>query len=155
MKRFLVFALSGLVASPLLSTPVKAQQVNVTITNPAWGPVAPAGSQYYYIPEVGGYYDLRDQYYVVERQGKWQRVRTISGYSTSNFHPVVVDYRGNQPWVSIERHRQMYPVSLPPGQVKRLESGKGLPPGQAKKLYGGGGYEKHDDHGKGKGHGKH
>jgi len=127
---------------------VNAQQVNVNINPPSWGPAAPAGTQYYYIPELGGYYDLRDQRYVVERQGKWQRLRTISGYSPSNFHPVVIDYRGAEPWVQVVRHRQLYPVSLPPGQVKRLESGKGLPPGQAKKFYGGG-------PGNGKGHGKH
>ncbi|OUJ73411.1 hypothetical protein [Hymenobacter crusticola] len=150
MNKSSAFAFAGLLALSLWGAPTHAQQINSNITTPAWGPAAPAGSQYYYIPEVGGYYDLRDQYYVVERQGKWQRVRTLSGYSPSSFHPVVIDYRGNQPWAQLTRHQQLYPVSLPPGQVKRLENGKGLPPGQAKKLYGGG-----HGNGNGKGHGKH
>ncbi|UOR04644.1 hypothetical protein MUN82_17050 [Hymenobacter aerilatus] len=149
MKRFTAFAFSALLALAFTGPAAQAQQVTVNINPPSWGPAAPAGTQYYYIPEVGGYYDLRDQYYVVERKGKWQRLKSISGYTPSSFHPVVIDYRGAQPWVQITRHRQLYPVALPPGQVKRLQSGKGLPPGQAKKLYGGHG------HGHGNGKGKH
>ncbi|WP_375434680.1 hypothetical protein [uncultured Hymenobacter sp.] len=127
---------------------------------PFWGPVIPAGKQYYYIPEVGGYYDVSTQRYVVQRDNQWVRVENISGYAPSSFHPVVIDYVGAQPWGQISQHRTLYPVSLPPGQVKRLENGKGLPPGQAKKLGGapGGVYVVEGQKGKGnngKGHGKH
>jgi hypothetical protein len=143
-------ALSGLLALSLPGFPHSAQaQVNININPPSWGPAAPAGTQYYYVPEYGGYYDLRDQQYIVQREGRWTRVRTLNGYNPANFHPVVINYVGAQPWILIGRHRQQYPASLPPGQVKRLESGKGLPPGQAKKLgYGNPG------NGNGKGHGK-
>ena len=125
----LAFALSltGLSFSSLAQSRGKAAR-------PTWGPVVPAGKQYYYIPEVGGYYDVNTQRYVVERDNQWVRVENISGYSPSSFHPVVIDYVGAQPWGQISQHRTLYPVSLPPGQVKRLENGKGLPPGQAKKL---------------------
>ncbi|SHK10095.1 hypothetical protein [Hymenobacter psychrotolerans] len=142
--------LSGLLALSLTALTQSAQaQVNINITPPSWGPAVPAGTQYYYVPEYGGYYDLRDQRYIVERNGKWQRLSSISGYTPSSFHPVAIDYKGNQPWTLVGRHRTMYPASLPPGQVKRLENGKGLPPGQAKKVYGGPG------NGKGYGKGKH
>ncbi|UPL49232.1 hypothetical protein [Hymenobacter sublimis] len=149
MKLLPKVALSGLLALSLSGLTHSAQaQVTINVNPPSWGPAAPAGTQYYYIPEVGGYYDLRDQRYLVQRDGRWARVATVSGYSPSSFHPVVIDYVGAQPWTQIGRHRQQYPASLPPGQVKRLESGKGLPPGQAKKLgYGGPG-------GNGKSHGK-
>ncbi|MET4107339.1 hypothetical protein [Hymenobacter sp. UYP22] len=141
-------ALSGLLTLSLMGATQSVQaQVTINVNPPSWGPAAPAGTQYYYVPEYGGYYDLRDQQYIVQRDGRWTRVRNLSGYNPANFHPVVLDYRGTQPWTLIGRHRQLYPASLPPGQVKRLESGKGLPPGQAKKLgYGG--------NGNGKGHGK-
>lgn len=150
MKLLPKLFLSGLLTLSLAGASSSAQaQVTINVNPPAWGPAAPAGTQYYYVPEYGGYYDLRDQNYIVQRDGRWTRVRNLSGYNTANFHPVVIDYRGAQPWVLVTRHRQLYPASLPPGQVKRLESGKGLPPGQAKKLgYGGNG------HGNGKGHGK-
>lgn len=150
-------ALSGLLALSLAGVAHSAQaQVTINVNPPSWGPAAPAGTQYYYIPEVGGYYDLRDQRYLVQRNGKWTRQAALNGYSTSSFHPVVIDYVGTQPWTLLGRHRQQYPASLPPGQVKRLESGKGLPPGQAKKLgYGGPGNGNGNGHGRGKGHGKH
>ncbi|MBX0292578.1 hypothetical protein K3G63_19195 [Hymenobacter sp. HSC-4F20] len=146
------FALSGLLALSLLGLAPSAEaQVTINVNPPSWGPAVPAGTRYYYIPEVGGYYDLRDQRYLVQRDGKWARLTTLNGYSTNSFHPVVIDYVGAQPWTLIGRHRQLYPASLPPGQVKRLENGKGLPPGQAKKLgYGGPG----KGNGKGHGHGK-
>ena len=148
------FALSGLLALSLHGVSHTTQaQVNININPPSWGPAAPAGTQYYYVPEYGGYYDLRDQQYIVQRDGRWTRVRTLNGYNPANFHPVVLDYRGTQPWSLIGRHRQLYPASLPPGQVKRLENGKGLPPGQAKKL-GYGGYGNGNGNGNGKGHGK-
>lgn len=153
MSPRLISVFSGLALAALTGLAQAAQaQVTINVNPPSWGPAVPAGTQYYYIPEVGGYYDLRDQRYVVQREGKWTRMASLNGYSTSSFHPVVVDYVGAQPWVQIRRHRQLYPASLPPGQVKRLESGKGLPPGQAKKLgYGGHG----GGNGKGKGNGKH
>ncbi|RPD46179.1 hypothetical protein DNI29_14325 [Hymenobacter sediminis] len=151
MQPRLKSVLSGLVVVAFTSSTQVAQaQVTINVNPPSWGPAAPAGTQYYYIPEVGGYYDLRDQRYVVQRDGKWARLASLNGYSTSSFHPVVIDYVGAQPWVQLSRHRQLYPASLPPGQVKRLQSGKGLPPGQAKKL----GYG-HPGGGKGNGHGKH
>ncbi|GAB3239534.1 hypothetical protein GCM10027346_32890 [Hymenobacter seoulensis] len=143
-------ALSGLLALSLSSFAQSAQaQVNINVNPPSWGPAAPAGTQYYYIPEVGGYYDLRDKNYVVQRDGKWARVANVSGYSPSSYHPVVIDYVGAQPWGQIGRHRQLYPASLPPGQVKRLQSGKPLPPGQAKKL----GYGNGPGNGQGRGNG--
>lgn len=159
MKLIPRFALPGLLLLALAGVSPSAQaQVNITVVPPAWGPAVPAGAQYYYIPEVGGYYDLRAQRYVLLQNGQWARVANVSGYNPSSFHPVVIDYVGAQPWTLIRRHRSMYPASLPPGQVKRLESGKGLPPGQAKKLNRGYGYEDRGDDkgkGKGKGHGKH
>ena len=108
-------------------------QVNVNINVPAWGPAAPAGAQYYYIPELGGYYDLRAQHYVLLRNGRWMPVNSV-GYDPRTFHPVVINYVGAQPWVNINEHKAKYP--------------KGMPPGQAKKLYGG-----HPGNGNGKGHG--
>lgn len=123
------FALSGLLAFSLSSLSYSAQaQVNININSPSWGPAAPAGTQYYYVPEYGGYYDLRDQQYVVLREGRWTRVRTISGYNPAGFHPVAIQYVGAQPWVLIWEHKVKYP--------KRGGHPHGMPPGQAKKMRG-------------------
>ena len=167
MKLLPQLARSGLLAFSLtaVAAPSAQAQVNINIVQPAWGPAVPAGTQYYYIPEVGGYYDLSAQRYVVLRDNKWTRVTALNGYNPGSFHPVVIDYRGAQPWVLIREHKVKYPKGGHP---------HGMPPGQAKKLrgYGSGNdryerrdddrYERHDDDheykdknkDKGKGHGK-
>ena len=131
-------------------------QVTINVNPPSWGPAAPAGTQYYYIPEVGGYYDLRDQQYIVLREGKWKKAKVLNGYSTSSFHPVVINYVGAQPWVLIQEHKVKYPKAghphgMPPGQAKKARAVYAVPAGQPV-------YVVDDKGGKGgkggKGHGK-
>jgi len=93
-----------------LSAPSAHAQVgvNVQIGHPAWGPAVPAGTQYYYVPEIDGYYDLAAQRYIVLRNGQWVPVATVQGYNPASFHPVVVDYRGRQPWTQYRDHHARY-----------------------------------------------
>jgi hypothetical protein len=143
-------------AFALATAPAAHAQINININPPSWGPAVPSGSQYYYIPETNGFYDVPARQYVVSRNGQWIRTSTLSGYNTANFHPVVVDYVGAQPWTRYDEYRARYPRggnpssgALPPGQAKKMgyranPSNGGLPPGQAKKMGGGHG------HGRGK-----
>ncbi|OWP64680.1 hypothetical protein CDA63_02660 [Hymenobacter amundsenii] len=163
MPLFFKITLAGLLTAALtgFSLPSQAQVNIININPPAWGPAVPAGTQYYYIPEVGGYYDLRDQQYVILREGKWKKAKVINGYSTSSFHPVVINYVGAQPWVLIQEHKVKYPKGghphgMPPGQAKKARTVYAVPAGQP--VYGieGKGHDKYKDHDKGKGHkGKH
>ena len=142
----------------LAAAPAAHAQINININPPSWGPAVPQGAQYYYIPETNGFYDVPARQYVVSRNGQWVRTATLNGYNTANFHPVIVDYVGAQPWTRYEEYRTRYP--------RRNPSNGGLPPGQAKKLYrrgyqngqyDGRRYERHDDdddHGHDDDHGK-
>ena len=112
----------------LAAAPAAHAQVSVNIGPPSWGPAVPAGSQYYYIPETNGFYDVPARQYVVRRDGRWVRTNSLSGYNTANFHPVIVDYVGAEPWSRYDEYRNRYPRGGNP-------SNGGLPPGQAKKLY--------------------
>ena len=106
-------------------------QINVNInTAPPVVVEAPADAQYYYVPEINGYYDVPARRYLVQRNGQWARVERVDGYDPRNFHPQYIEYRGASPW------------------TYRGGNPHGLPPGQAKKLYG---KEKHGNHG----HGRH
>ena len=143
-----------------LVAPAAQAQVNININTapaPSWGPALPAGAQYYYLPTVGGFYDVPARQYVVSRNGQWVRTATLAGYPVGTLQPVVVDYVGAQPWVRYETYRVKYGKGGHP---------HGMPPGQAKKLYRRGyegrdyerGYGREDDrdddhggHGKGKG----
>lgn len=137
--------------------PAAQAQININIAPPSWGPAVPAGAQYYYIPETNGFYDVPARQYVVSRNGQWVRTSTLSGYTPANFHPVVVDYVGAQPWTRYEEYRVKYPKKghphgMPPGQAKKMQQAA---PGQViiydKKGKGNG---KHGGEGHGNGHGK-
>ncbi|MBU6120334.1 hypothetical protein [Hymenobacter siberiensis] len=145
-------------AFAVFATPAPAQaQVNVDVNvgRPAWGPAVPQGTQFYYIPEIDGYYDLYAQQYIVYRNGQWLPVAVVDGYDPYQFHPMVLDYRGRQPWVYVGAHRDRYPrrvVVVQPRPV--IVRQRGLPPGQAKKLYREGYREgREDDRGRGNGRG--
>ena len=60
------------------------------------------------MPEIDGYYDLVARHYLVQRNGRWAPVATVPGYNPASFHPVVVDYRGRQPWTQYRDHHARY-----------------------------------------------
>ncbi|KAA9331368.1 hypothetical protein F0P96_14065 [Hymenobacter busanensis] len=100
------------VALSVFSQTAKAQvQVQVNIGAPAWGPPVGRGVQYYYIPEIDGYYDLYARSYVFfdPYYNDWVSSPTLpayyAGYDPYYFHPVVVQYVGHQPWGLIYDHR--------------------------------------------------
>ena len=157
-----LLGVAGLATAPAAQAQVNVN-VNVGPPPPAWGPAVPQGTQFYYIPEIDGYYDLYAQQYIVYRNGQWIPVAVIDGRDPRSFHPVVLDYRGREPWVYVRGHRDRYPRTV------IVVPGRGIPPGQAKKMYRQGynqGYreerreDRRDDrdddrgHGRGKGHGK-
>ena len=108
LAKFVGAALVG--AFALLATPAAQAQVgvNINIGAPAWGPQVPYGTQYYYIPEIDGYYDLYSQQYIVFQDGYWVPLPQLYGYDPYQFHPVIVDYRGPQPWLRVDYYRQRY-----------------------------------------------
>ncbi len=87
-------------AFALLTAPAARAQVGVSVNigAPEWGPPVPYGTQYYYIPEIDGYYDLYSQQYIVLQDGYWVPLPELYGYDPYQFHPVVVNYRGREPW---------------------------------------------------------
>jgi hypothetical protein len=100
-----VFGAFAALASPAAHAQVS---VNAQFGHPAWGPATSAGAQYYYVPEIDGYYDLAARNYIVQRDGRWVPVAAVQGYNPASFHPVVVDYRGRQPWQQYRDHHARY-----------------------------------------------
>jgi hypothetical protein len=112
MKFLLKPALPLLLLALLFGSPTQAQvQVNVNVGAPAWGPPVGPGVQYYYIPEIDGYYDLYTRSYVYfdPYYNAWVSAPALPAYYASYdpryFHPVVVQYVGRQPWGLIYDHR--------------------------------------------------
>ena len=140
-------------ASALVAAPAAQAQVrlNVNIGRPAWGPAIPQGTQYYYIPEIDGYYDLYTQQYIVFRNGQWLPVAALSGYDPYQFHPVVLDYRGRQPWVYVGAHRDRYRTAVYRPRPGAIRQNAGFRPGGGGQGYGGG-YRPGGGRGPGNGH---
>ncbi|GAB3239540.1 hypothetical protein GCM10027346_32900 [Hymenobacter seoulensis] len=106
LKSSLVLALG------LLLYGSKAQaQVQVSFNTPYWGPAVGPDVQYYYIPEIDGYYDLYSESYLFYDPvyGAWVSSpvlpRAYASYDPRFFHPVVVQYVGRQPWGYLRDHR--------------------------------------------------
>ncbi|WP_139924925.1 hypothetical protein [Hymenobacter sp. DG01] len=86
-------------------------QVQIQVNAPYWGPAVGPNVQYYYIPEIDGYYDLYSRSYLFfdPVYGAWVSSpvlpRAYASYDPRFFHPVVVQYVGRQPWGYLRDHR--------------------------------------------------
>ena len=164
MKPFAKFVGAALVGALTLlaASPAQAQAgVNMNIGAPGWGPQVPYGTQYYYIPEIDGYYDLYAQQYIVYNNGYWVPLPQLYGYDPYQFHPVVIAYRGREPWCQRDYYHQRYAYrpyrAYPRGGYYtngygRPGYGNGGYYGGGRSYYGGRGYyndHDRDDHGRG------
>jgi hypothetical protein len=68
----------------------------------------PCDAQYYYIPEIDGYYDLYAQQYLVAQDGYWVPLPELYGYDPYQFHPVVIAYHGREPWRQLDYYHARY-----------------------------------------------
>jgi len=88
--------------------------VNVNIgTPPLWGPVGYSDVQYYYLPDVEAYYDVRSTMFIYNVGGTWVHrtylPRRYRGYDLyGGYKVVLVDYRGNAPYVHYREHKVKY-----------------------------------------------
>ena len=99
----------------LLSNLATAQvSVNVNIgTPPPWGPAGYAEVEYYYLPDVECYYDVRASRFIYFNGGVWTRSkylpRQYRGYDLYGGYKVVLnDYHGSTPYVHFNDHKVKY-----------------------------------------------
>ena len=98
-----------------VSSLMQAQvSVNVTIgTLPLWGPVGYSNVQYYYLPDVQAYYDIRASQFIYINNGIWIRARYLPGpyrnYDLySGYKVVLTDYHGSHPYYYFNSHKAKY-----------------------------------------------
>jgi hypothetical protein len=101
----------------LLSNASNAQlSVNVNIgTPPAWGPSGYSNVDYYYLPDIEAYYDIRDSQFIYYGNGTWIRSRYLPrqfrNYDLYNGYKVVLNnYHGNSPYNNFQNHSRVYRV---------------------------------------------
>ena len=88
--------------------------VNVNIgTPPKWAPETPATVEYYYIPDVQAYYDIRQTQFIYFGNGKWKRSKNLPyayrNYNLYSGYKVILnDYHGPSPYNYYKQHKVKY-----------------------------------------------
>jgi hypothetical protein len=88
--------------------------INVNIgAPPVWGPVGYTNMEYYYLPDIQSYYDVRASQFIYFGGGTWVRSsrlpRQHRNYDLYSGYKVVLnDYHGRTPYVYYDRHRTKY-----------------------------------------------
>lgn len=98
----------------VFTTSLKAQvKVDINLgTPPSWGP-AVSTEQYYFLPDIETYYDIRNSEYLYRNHGQWVRSRNVpKRYGNYNFNTgqviVLKDYKGRSPYINFKNHKIKY-----------------------------------------------
>ncbi|MFE3849228.1 hypothetical protein ACFX5D_14770 [Flavobacterium sp. LB3P45] len=91
-------------------------QISVSLnigTAPAWGPVGYSDVDYYYLPDVEAYYDIRATQFIYFNGGRWIRSRYLPGQYRnydlySGYKVVLNDYHGSRPYHNYRNDRIKY-----------------------------------------------
>lgn len=113
MKTLKIITLATLLL--FASNAMQAQvSVNVNLgVQPSWGPVGYSSVDYYYIPDVQTYYDVRATQFIYLSGGKWIRSSRLPqqyrNYNLNTGYKVVLnDYHGTRPYTQYKYHKQKY-----------------------------------------------
>jgi hypothetical protein len=109
MRRLLL-----LIVAVFLSSTVDAQlRVNLNFNidrQPVWGPSGYDHVEYYYLPDIGVYYNVPQQRYYYNERGRWISRSSLpsryGGFDLYNSYKVVLNER--DPWRNDNRYREQY-----------------------------------------------
>lgn len=113
MKTLKIFALATLL---LFASNVMQSQVSVNVNlgvQPSWGPVGYSSADYYYLPDIYTYYDVRNTQFVYQSNGVWIRSsylpRQHRSYDLNRGYKVVMnDYHGSRPYYNYKYDKVKY-----------------------------------------------
>ncbi|QKJ63957.1 hypothetical protein [Flavobacterium sp. M31R6] len=80
---------------------------------PVWGPVGYDEVEYYYLPDIQVYYDIRLAQYIYFGNGKWIRSRYLPSHCRNydlyhGYKVVLTDYHGHTPYTYFNTHKVKY-----------------------------------------------
>lgn len=106
--------IAGIILLASANTMQAQVSVNVNLGSPpAWGPAGYSAVDYYYLPDVEAYYDVRATQFIYFGGGKWIRSRNLPNqyrnYNLYNGYKVVLnDYHGSRPYSNFKTHKAKY-----------------------------------------------
>lgn len=95
---------------------IASSQVTVTFVigaPPQWGPAGFVEANYYYLPDIETYYDVRSSMFIYQRNGIWIH-RNYLPYRHRNYDlyrgykVVLTDYHGTTPYHHFKANRHKY-----------------------------------------------
>src|SRR3970282_901572 len=100
----------------LLVSSTTQAQVSVSLnigTAPSWGPSGYAEAEYYYLPDVQAYFDIRASQFIYFGSGRWVRSRYLPrqyrNYDLYHGYKVVLnDYHGRAPYTHYKQQQAKY-----------------------------------------------
>lgn len=144
----------------MVTSSINAQvSINVNIGSPpSWAPVGYSEVDYYYLPDVEAYYDVRATQFIYFGNGRWIRAshlpRQYRNYDLYGGYKVVLnDYHGNRPYSNFKNHKVKYYRGYH-GQPQRSIGDR--PVRNRREVSENRGHDNNEHHGRGneKGHGK-
>ena len=104
--------------------------VNLNIGSPpTWGPSGYTNVDYYYLPDVQAYYDIRASQFIYFGNNRWVRSRYLPrqyrNYNLYSGYKVVLNnYHGRTPYYNFKNHRRDYRVGYRGHYQKNIGSRK-------------------------------
>ncbi len=104
------------VQQPAPPPPPPPQPVAQVVAPPPWAPVYPNESQvhYYYLPDIGVYYDVWRQQYIYNVDGQWLFSPALppsyDWYDINDAYVVVLSYNSYNPWMQHNYYVSSYPA---------------------------------------------
>lgn len=144
--------------------PVVVASPQVVIASPPeWGPTGYDDVEYYYLPDIEVYYDIRSSQYIYFGNGKWTRSRYLPTYCRNydlyhGYKVVLNDYHGHSPYAYYNTHKVKYYKGYKGGPQKSRGEYKSHYENEHHDNHDNGHHDNghHDKHeGKGNGKGKH
>jgi hypothetical protein len=94
---------------------VSHAQIDININlgkPPVWGPVVTT-EEYYYLPDINSYYDIRQSEFIYLTNGAWIRNKSLPrryrSYDLNSGYVVVLnDYHGRNPYKNFKNHKLKY-----------------------------------------------
>jgi len=91
-------------------------QVSINVNlgmQPSWGPVGYTSVNYYYLPDIQAYYDIRASQFIYINGGTWIRnshlPRQYRNYDLNHGYKVVLnDYHGSRPYTNYKYDKKKY-----------------------------------------------
>ncbi len=91
-------------------------QVSISVNlgvQPSWGPAGYSSVDYYYLPDIEAYYDVRASQFIYINRGIWIRSRYLPrqyrNYDLDRGYKVVLnDYHGSRPYANYRYDRVKY-----------------------------------------------